>query len=103
MNKKLETVFLECPICNFLNEVDASIVNNNITVKNAYGAEVVRTIQKTEELVLCEDCGTALWPKEYAPKKPKIFTEKPKKRLTSKKKKSRIPPSNIKNEDIEKK
>ena len=83
------------------------MISNQITVENVYGAELVRTIEKTEELLLCEQCATAIWPKEYAPKEPKILNQKPKKprkkRLTTKKKKRIIPTSKDKNEDIEKK
>ena len=108
MKKEPETVFLECPICNFLNEIGSSVISNQITVENVYGAELVRTIEKTEELLLCEQCATAIWPKEYAPKEPKILNQKPKKprkkRLTTKKKKRIISQElNDKNEHIEKK
>ena len=104
--KSPETMFLECPICNFLNEVDSSVVTNKIDAKDAYGGEIVRTIEETHELVLCQECATALWPKEYSPKEPKIFEKKPKKprkkRLPTKKKKRIIPTSKDKNEDIQK-
>ena len=104
MKKEPETVFLECPICNFLNEIGSSVISNQITVENVYGAELVRTIEKTEELLLCEQCATAIWPKEYAPKEPKILSQKPKKprkkRLTTKKKKRIMPTSKDENEYI---
>ena len=88
--KEPETVFLECQLCKFLTEIESSIVYQKITAKNTYGGEVVITTDETPELVSCEQCTAVLWPKEYAPKPPKIFNEKPKKprkkRLTKKQK-----------------
>jgi len=74
-----KTVFLECQLCKFLTEIESRIVHQKITAKNTYGGEVVITTDETPELVFCEQCTAVLWPKEYAPKPPKIFNEKPKK------------------------
>tara|TARA_R100001082_G_C4355606_1_gene156707 strand:- start:44 stop:376 length:333 start_codon:yes stop_codon:yes gene_type:complete len=106
--KKLEqiSVFIECPICNFLNEV----VNLEPTKEDfkgkTYGGDVVWSHEETKEPVFCEQCTATIWPKEYAIKEPKILKEKPKKtrrkRLTKKKKSTIIDASKDKNEDNEK-
>ena len=102
-----KTVFLECQLCKFLTEIESSIVNSKRTAQNTHGGEIVITMDETPELVSCEQCTSILWPKEYAPKPPKIFNEKPKKprkkRLTTKKKKRIIPTSKDENEYIKKK
>ena len=102
-----KTVFLECQLCKFLTEIESSIVNSKRTAQNTHGGEIVITMDETPELVSCEQCTSILWPKEYDPKPPKIFNEKPKKprkkRLTTKKKKRTIPTSKDENEYIKKK
>jgi|TARA_R110000824_G_scaffold107055_2_gene252948 hypothetical protein len=105
---QLKTAFIECPICKFLQETDSASVYNEITLKNTYGAEVVVSSSEVQDVVFCEKCTTAIWPKEYAPKKPNVFSERPKKprkkttkkRLTKKKKSVKIDASKDKNEDI---
>ena len=111
--KEPKTVFLECQICKHLTEtLDPK---QEIKADNVYGADVTISVQETQEVVFCEKCTTALWPKEYAVIAPKILDKKPKpptkrkkvtkkakKPLTRKTKKPIIPPSNDKNEDIEK-
>jgi len=102
-----KTVFLECQICKLLTEIESSIIHQKITAKNTYGGEVVVTTDETPELVFCEQCAAVVWPKEYTPKPPKIFNEKPKKsrkkRLTTKKKKRIMSTSKDENEHIKKK
>ena len=102
-----KTVFLECQICKFLTEIESLIVHQKRIAQNVYGGEVVVTTDETPELVSCEQCTAVVWPKEYAPKPPKIFNEKPKKprkkRLTTKKKKRIMPTSKDENEHIKKK
>ena len=88
--------------------MDATTAYREIVSENTYGGDIIRTIDETQELLFCEQCTTAIWPKEYAPKPPNIFDEKPKKtrkkRLTTKKKKRIISQElNDKNEHIEKK
>jgi hypothetical protein len=104
--KEAKTVFLECPICKFLTEIEDPDSFQAFAGKT-YGGKVVRSTDESQELVFCEQCTAAIWPKEYAIKAPKIFNEKPKKprkkRLTTKKKKRIIPTSKDKNENIEKK
>ena len=109
--KKPNTVFIECPICDFLSEVDSITIYNEVNAKNTYGGEVVVSTDQVSDLIFCEQCTTVIWPKEYAPKPPNIFEEKPKKkkpkkntkkRLTKKKKSTIIDASKDKNEDIEK-
>ena len=103
-----KTVFLECPICKFLLETDNATIYNEVTLKNTYGGEVVVSSGEVQDVIFCEKCKTAIWPKEYAPKKPNIFNERPKKprkkttkkRLTKKKKSGKISASKDKNEDI---
>ena len=105
---QLKTVFIECPICKFLQETDSASVYNEITLKNTYGAEVVVSSGEVQDIVFCEKCTTVIWPKEYAPKKPNVSSERPKKprkkttkkRLTKKKKSVKIDASKDKNEDI---
>ena len=102
--KKIETVFLECPFCKVLIEMEKSIIEGTF---HTFGGKIVKGEDNTQELVFCESCAASIWPKEYAPKEPKILNQKPKKprkkRLTTKKKKRIIPTSKDKNEDIEKK
>ena len=111
--KEPKTVFLECQICKHLTEIENP--KQEFKADNVYGADVTISVQETQELVFCEKCTTALWPKEYAVIAPKILDKKPKpptkrkkvtkkakKPLTRKAKKPIIPPSNDKNEDIEK-
>ena len=87
--------------------MDATTAYREIVSENTYGGDIIRTIDETQELLFCEQCTTAIWPKEYAPKPPNIFDEKPKKtrkkRLTTKKKKRIIPTSKDENEYIKKK
>tara|TARA_R110002020_G_scaffold221213_3_gene429248 strand:+ start:851 stop:1162 length:312 start_codon:yes stop_codon:yes gene_type:complete len=100
----IDTVFLECPICKFLNEIEDPSVISKVFAGKAYGGEIVNVSNETQELIFCEECTTTIWPKEYAVKTPKILKERPKKikkkRLTSKKKKRIMSPSKDKNEDI---
>ena len=110
--KKLEqvSVYLECPICNFLNETVHLEPQKEAFMGKAHGGEVVWSFEsETKEPMFCEQCTATIWPKEYAVKEPKILKEKPKKpkktrkkRLTKKKKSTIIDASKDKNEDIEK-
>ena len=94
--------FVECQVCKFLTELEYPEISKETIVIGAEG---------DDDLIFCEECGSVLLPKDYAPKLPKFFSEKPKKAtkkvkkskkksLTTKKKKRIISPSNKKNEDI---
>ena len=104
--KEPKTVFLECPVCELLTEIEDPNVFQ-VFAGRTYGGDVTRSSDETQELVFCEQCTATLWPKEYAVKAPKIFNEKPKKtrkkRLTTKKKKRIISTSKDENEYIKKK
>jgi len=105
--KEPKTVFLECQVCKFLTEMeDPNILQ--VFAGQTYGGDVVRSRDDSaQDLIFCEQCTAAIWPKEYAVKAPKVFDKKPKKprkkRLTTKKKKRIIPTSKDENEYIEKK
>jgi len=104
--KEPKTVFLECPICKFLTEIEDPDIFQVFAGKT-YGGDIIRSTDESQELVFCEQCTAVIWPKEYAVKVPKIFKEKPrkprKKRLTTKKKKRIMPTSKDENEHIKKK
>ncbi len=102
--KEIETIFLECPICKDLIEIEKSIIQGTF---HTFGGKIVKDEDDTQELVFYESCSASIWPKEYAVQEPKIFNKKPrkkvkKKRLTTKKKSGKIAASKDKNEDIEK-
>ena len=61
--KKIETVFLECPFCKVLIEVEKSIIEGTF---HTFGGKIVKGEDNTQELVFCESCADSIWPKEYA-------------------------------------
>tara|TARA_R100001377_G_scaffold61994_1_gene37933 strand:+ start:1814 stop:2149 length:336 start_codon:yes stop_codon:yes gene_type:complete len=101
--KEPKTVFLECPVCKLLTEIEDPNIFQVFAGKT-YGGDVTRSTDESQDLIFCEQCTATLWPKEYAVRVPKIFDKKPrKKRLTTKKKKRIIPTSKDENEYIKKK